>query len=1198
MDPEDTHGSRSDKKLYPASSLPLLLFFRQYRKKSKYPDPGDLSCRQQDSMTAGLTGSLVPFSAEPDGRAFVQLERHSLTIKDVNPAFALLIGADDPETLKGIPPELWLYGPTPGEVRNEIDRILRGASTNGTLAGRLLLSNGKAVSCDIHVELAEDGDIHLQLIDRQPENPSDELLRLSLELDRRIQRGYSLEALLTLCARRIAEHFHFLFVYFVVPEPDGNLKFVAIESAEPEPKKILRELFTGIRWDIFPGNTLPCAIAAKTLMPCFRESLAGADILTQTLSALGTRSVFALPVRNGRNPFPRGILAIGTLSPAELSLSVRDRLLDFSEKIGLAFDNQDKTIQSESEKNAIFEGAPDGIYIADADSLRILDANRTMCDLLGFSDKADLVGKTVLAISTTDEQTVRSAIADLDRSGKPSSTVHRNFKRKDGTLVPVSISFGRLTYRGMNAYMCHVRDITRDREDEAVRRISNEMDRQILEGAPLEALLARIVDGIADTFGFPLVYFALPNPDGTLRYSKIRSRLPEIARTLEEAGKSMKWNTPPGNRRVGSRALKSRKPIFTPIKDFGETPLLDAFVRAGVRASFVIPILRETPEQLPWGILTMASELETSLSERVREILLDLSEKVRMAFLRFDEQNRIRLQQTAMESARSPFLITTPEGIVEWANPAFMSMIGQSGESITPIGLQELFPDAVGEEHPVTLLDIVRAGTFFQGEIPGHSRSGDTFITETIVSPIRDAHERVTHMLIHMKDITVEKVQANAIWELAHVDSLTGLLNWTAFMDILDREIHRARETGQELAVLFLDLDGFKEINDTMGHETGNRFLQVIGSRLQQCSFISDTVSRIGGDEFVLLCKKKPCDRKSLTPDIKNLMDFISRPVDIDGRHFQTTVSVGVSFYPADAEKSADLVRKSDIAMYQAKKGKKGWRFFDTQMEERIRQRYESELALRKGLREKQIFLMYQPQVDMAKNRILGVEALVRWKRDDGAIHHPKSFIPLAEESGIILELGESVLEQAFETLHRWNTDTFCNFRVSVNVSPRQFWSRNFWTALTERIANQPGSGKRLCLELTESLLMQNPAEIGKRLSALREIGVRISIDDFGTGYSSLAYLSRFPVDEIKVPQEFVLRMKEHEQDRTIVKTIVQMALSLGIDLVGEGAETRSEIDMLLGLGCTTLQGYGIARPLPLEEAEDFMRQFPPPHGT
>lgn len=1135
------------------------------------------------------------FDQSSDG--VLLLDRTKLTIQNANRAFCRMVGSSDKESLRGFPLEKWLQNRTETDVREEMRALEERDRPASCFPGKILREDGSSFSSSISITLVADEEVQAVLIqirevDRKPE--SEEILRLSIELDRGIQKGYSIEMLLSLTVRRIAENFPFLFVRFAIPKPDGSLKSLAIASKDPEIRNQLEAALSGLRWDEFPGNTLPCSFAVQSLKPRYMNMT---EMEKSPLSALlrfmGVKALYSIPVLRSKDDIPRGVLSVAVHHESDLHERAGDQLLDFSEKIRLAFDHYEKHHRNKLEKEAFFEQAPDGIHITDPDSLMILDVNRTFCEMMGYPDKTSLVGQSVLGVTDSDERSVRQTIGEIrDRCGAP-LTIRRRFRKNDGSGIHVSISCSMLPYNGVVALLSHVRDVTRDVEAEAANRISLELDRRILKGESLDSLLGFIVQEIFEAFGFAVTYLFVPEPDGTIRYVRICSTIPGLSHTLQKSSQSLRWNTPPGNRRMSSRVLESRKPLFSRVEDYGDSPLWEMFRKVGITSSFVIPILREPETLLPWGILTTAVQNERDLPERLRAILLDLSGKIRMAFLRFDEQNRIRLQQTAMESARSPFLIATPDGTVEWANEEFFRMVQQDPVQRAEIPISDLFPGPIEEGSQTTLLDVIRSGTFFQGEVPGSSMTGKRFVTETIVSPIRDSRGKVVHMLVHQRDITLEKEQEHEIWRLAHIDSLTGLLNWTAFMDRFGQEIEQARKDNRTLGILFLDLDGFKEVNDTMGHETGNRFLQSIGIRLRESLDATEVIARIGGDEFVILCKKDPCNRETLLPSLKCLMNAVSQPVELDGRSFQTTVSIGVSFFPADGDQVTDLIRKADIAMYQAKKrGKRSWKFFDRVMEEDIRHRYEEESSLREALRKKEFFLSYQPQMDMVRKKVLGVEALVRWRRDDGAVMMPKSFIALAEETGFIIQLGEYVLDQSFETIKRWIVSGFERTRVSVNISSRQFWSADFWSRLKSRIDRQPEIGQWLSLELTESLFMHNPDEVGARLSALREIGVRISIDDFGTGYSSLSYLTRLQVDEIKVPQEFVLRMKDREQDRTIVKTIIQMAQSLKIDLVGEGAETETEIGMLLDLGCNVLQGYGIARPLSLEEAEAFIGRF------
>lgn len=696
-------------------------------------------------MTAGLTGSLTPPLVEDDFGASAHLDMETLAIRTASPAFLAVIGIQGIGESAGLSPARWLDEETRNRLLETWSSMRRKGRRSDSIVGRLLRPDGSFRSAHLQIHATGDSTVFLRLKETFPEGGADEILRLSLELDRRIQKGHSLEALLSLSARRIAENFSFLFTYFVAPEPDGSLRFISIESRHPKLKDSLEKTLSGARWDTLPGKSLPCAIAFRTLMPCFLDPLrSGENPLLDALFSTGVRSVFSLPLLVGKKNVPRGVLTVGSVSPGDLSLPVRDRLTDFAEKIGLAIANYEHHAQITTEKDALFDQAPDGIYITDAETFQILDANRRFCELLGHPDKSGVVGHSILEFTNASREEILEAVDELEHSEREASVVRRRFLRKNGASLPVSISFSRLSYQGKKAYMSHLRDITRETEAEAVRRISNTLDRKILEGAPLDGLLTSLVDEIADSFGFPLVYFAIPNPDGTIRYVHIRTSLPGIRDFLETAAHTLKWNTPSGNLRMSSRALASRAPIFALIESQDQSPLLKDFSKSGVRASFIIPILKEDPHLLPWGLLTLSAEHEENLSRRVRDILLDMAEKVRMAFLRFDEQNHIRLQRTAMESSRSPFLIASPDGSVEWANAAFLCMIGQSQDDRTPLSLPDLFPEPVDTNPPMTLFEILKAGLFLREKFrdapdPGTRssprRSSPPFLTVRSGSP-------------------------------------------------------------------------------------------------------------------------------------------------------------------------------------------------------------------------------------------------------------------------------------------------------------------------------------------------------------------------------------------------------------------------------------------------------------------------------
>ena len=817
----------------------------------------------------------------------------------------------------------------------------------------------------------------------------------------------------------------------------------------------------------------------------------------------------------------------------------------------------------------------------------ILDVNQAFLKMLGFSEKSDLLGSSILELSSASESEALGSIRALLESGGDSRSVSRMFKRKDGAFIHVDVSFSYSIRR--NVLVSHVRNTTQESELEAINQISVELDRRILRGEPLDHLLAFIVDRIFKDFGLVAAYFSVPEQDGSIRYVNIQSVSPLFREELEAHSSHLKWNLPPGSNRASSRALVSGKPQFVIAVEATWSPLGQWYQDHGVDASFVIPILREKEGLLPWGTLTISVGNRRDLPARLQNRFLEFSEKIRIAFSHYEEQRQIRLLQAAMTSSRNPSLIVCPEGKIEWANETFCRIWGLDPSDLSTCRLPDLFSDT--GQTGLSIMEILTSGSFFEGEWSGMTTAGDPILAESTVSPIWNDQGRLEHILVHLKDITLDRKKDQEIWRLAHQDPLTGLLNRSAFLERLREETRNGWMLGQSFMLAFLDLDGFKEVNDTLGHFSGDRFIQIIAGRLAEVVGPEGTIARLGGDEFVLI-KPFPPDSLAVSRFFTELLEKVANPVSLEAKLFHTTVSVGISSFPKDGSEPEDLLRKADIAMYHAKSlGKNNCQFFEMEMEDRIRVRYNHGKSIREGLLKGEFLLHFQPQVDVVRKRVVGVEALIRWERPGVGLLHPSSFIPLAEETGLILLLGEWVLEQVLSVLDQWSMTNRRSIRIGINVSPRQFWTSEFWDYLTNRLANNPGIASRLSLELTESLLIKHPEEAGKRLSVLRDLGVLIAIDDFGTGYSSLSYLTRLPVDVIKIPQEFVLRMKESHRDRMMVRTIAQMSRNLKLHLVGEGAETSVEIAMLTKLGCSVIQGYGISAPLCLEDLETYLKQ-------
>lgn len=422
-------------------------------------------------------------------------------------------------------------------------------------------------------------------------------------------------------------------------------------------------------------------------------------------------------------------------------------------------------------------------------------------------------------------------------------------------------------------------------------------------------------------------------------------------------------------------------------------------------------------------------------------------------------------------------------------------------------------------------------------------------------------------------------------------DLLTGLPNRTLFLDRLGHAIERARRKRSRLAVLFIDLDKFKIINDTLGHGAGDELLQGVAERLRHCARKSDTLARLGGDEFVILAE----DVKS-TADLEKLVARLSRelskPMVLAGLEYTLTSSVGISLYPKDGENAESLLKHSDVAMYQAKQnGCNTYRFFDSMMQENLNRRVSLERRLYQAIERDEFVLHYQPQINLQNGRICSLEALVRWQSPDEGLVLPGKFVPLAEESRLILALGEWVLQNACRQIKSWLGQGLPVVPVAVNLAAAQFAEPRLDKILEETLSGLDLDARHLELELTESMSMSDPERSITMMHRLKEIGVSLIIDDFGIGFSNLSYLKRFPVDKLKIDRSFVNGLIFNPEDRSIVLAVIRLAHSLGLKVVAEGVESEGQIRLLAEEGCDIFQGYQFSPALPAPEIDELLRR-------
>jgi diguanylate cyclase (GGDEF)-like protein/PAS domain S-box-containing protein len=445
--------------------------------------------------------------------------------------------------------------------------------------------------------------------------------------------------------------------------------------------------------------------------------------------------------------------------------------------------------------------------------------------------------------------------------------------------------------------------------------------------------------------------------------------------------------------------------------------------------------------------------------------------------------------------------------------------------------------------------------------------------------------------VMHAAHDVTERLQQLAIRHRATHDELTGLANRAHFLELLAERIEQARSAGTSLAVAFVDLDKFKQINDTRGHAVGDELLRIVAAVLRSCVRDSDTVARLGGDEFVLLLDSA---QGQLPPAAlaERISQRLAEPVMLAGQQHVITGSIGLSVYPDDGLHAEELLRHADIAMYHCKGQRcSSVQFFTPDMQQRLDARVMLEQGLLRALQREEFVLHFQPQVDLRSGAIIGMEALLRWQSPELGMVPPMKFIPVAEESNLIVDIGKWVLEQACATLRDWLNAGVPVVPVAVNIAASQFARRDFDTTVEDALAKHGIDPGLLELELTESLSMDNPMGSIALMQRLRAIGINMAIDDFGTGYSNLSYLKRFPVDRLKIDRSFTSGLANNAEDHAIVSAVISLAHSLGLKSIAEGVETEDQVRLLQAEGCDEIQGYYFSKPLPEAAAREMLER-------
>lgn len=548
-------------------------------------------------------------------------------------------------------------------------------------------------------------------------------------------------------------------------------------------------------------------------------------------------------------------------------------------------------------------------------------------------------------------------------------------------------------------------------------------------------------------------------------------------------------------------------------------------------------------------------------------------------------QRNLHLAERVIESSLEGILITDEHARIIAVNPAFTRLTGYTADEVIGQDPSLLSSGRHGKAFYAQMWASLREHGHWQGEVWNRRKNGEIYPELLTITAITDRDGRLTNYAALFSDISQLKESEARIRHLAYYDPLTGLPNRRLLEDRLEVAIAHAHRSKTRAAVMFIDLDRFKRINDSLGHQVGDRLLIEIARRLRECLREDDTVARMGGDEFlVILSELGAPDAAAHTAH--RVIESLRQPLRVDERELIVTTSIGISIYPDDGEDPATLIKNADVAMYRAKdEGRNSFQLYQPAMNARSVEHLALESALHRALSRRELIVHYQPVVTAHEGRTVAAEALLRWQHPDLGLVAPADFIPLAEETGLIVPIGEWVLRTACAQQRAWCSDTETPLRMLVNISARQFRDDGFVDMIGRVIADTGIAPDLLTLELTESMLMNDNERSAALLAQLRHLGVRIALDDFGTGYSSLAYLKRFPIDELKIDRLFIRDIDRHAHDNALAGAIVALAHSLGLRVVAEGVERPEQVALLRAHGCDLLQGFHFAA---ATAADDF----------
>ena len=842
-----------------------------------------------------------------------------------------------------------------------------------------------------------------------------------------------------------------------------------------------------------------------------------------------------------------------------------------------------RLLESEQQFRSAFDHSTIGMALVARDG-RFLKVNSCLCALVGYGED-ELLARTFQDITHPDDLAQDLALlSQLESGAIPSYSMEKRYLHREGgtVLARLVVALVRDNAGKPRHFISQVEDITERRRAEEWQRHYGDMLKMITA----EAALPDVLDSLAR--------FAERQSEGLLCSILLLSA--DGKRLVHGSGPSLPTfytaaldgtEIGPEVGTCGVAAYNAKPSIAEDIRTHPNwvpwRPLAD---RAGLRACWSHPILSSDGRVL--GTFAVYRAVPGAPRPAEIELIERSAGLAAIALERARHHEERRLAKVVFEQSLEGLMVTDLDIRVLMVNRAVEQLTGWSGLELA--GQQPVIVDPAREDAPLRDARTEAVATLgrWSGEVWGRKKSGESYPLALSVASVSDASGARSHTISILSDVSDQKIQAARIEQLAFYDSLTGLPNRALFLDRLEQTLGNCRRHGSHGAILFLDLDRFKEINDSLGHAVGDLALAEVARRFQSASRKEETLARLGGDEFVLIAEG--ADHQTAVRIASRLQRVLVEPLDLMGQPYSVGASIGIAFYPADGQTSEDLIKRTDIAMYQAKASGGGYRLYQAEMGVELEKRLAIAKKLGHAMDAGELRLHYQPQIDLASGRVIGAEALLRWTDPVLGFVSPADFIPIAEERGMMGPLGDWVLREACRQVNEWaDAGLRLDGRLAINVSAVQMEDPDIVGRLLEIVHEAGLDPDRFELELTESSMMADPERAVEVMELLSAAGFGLGIDDFGTGYSSLAYLKRFAADQIKIDISFVRNMLTDADDHTIVTTIIAMARSLGLKTTAEGVEERGQAEALLSLGCDFAQGYHFGRP---EAPQAFMERW------